>query len=96
MQQLFKRHPELQEIMAQIINELQNATRPANEIILDDVTLREKLKVSKRTTATYRQQGLIAYSQYGNGKVFYFLSDVLEFIKKYRVDSFDSNLNIKL
>ncbi len=87
--QLFK-------LIESLKSEIEKLSSPPDQNILDDVDLQKLLKVSKRTTASYRQQSLIAYSQYGKGKVFYKLSDVLAFINKYRIDPFDLNLNIKL
>lgn len=54
--------------------------RPASEIVLDDVDLRNMLKISRRTALNYRQQLGLKFYKLEN-KIFYFLSDVLEFIK---------------
>lgn len=57
--------------------------RPATEIVLDDVDLRNMLKISRRTALNYRQiLGLKFYKV--ENKIYYFLSDVLEFIKKQK------------
>lgn len=80
MKDLLQRNPELKQILAELKNEFINVSRPANEIILDDVDLRNLLKVSPRTTANYRANGQIPYSQHGNGKIFYVYSDILKFI----------------
>lgn len=55
--------------------------RPADQIIIDDVDLRNFLKVSRRTLLNYRQMGL-KYHKVEN-KIFYFLSDVLNFIRSH-------------
>ena len=57
--------------------------RPATEIVLDDVDLRSMLKISRRTALNYRQQWGLKYYKVEN-KIFYFLSDVLSFIKADR------------
>ena len=45
--------------------------RPAEEIILDDVDLRDMLKISRRTALNYRQKlGLKFYKK--ENKIFYF------------------------
>lgn len=59
--------------------------RPADQIIIDDVDLRVLLKVSRRTLLNYRQIGL-KYHKIEN-KIFYFLSDVLEFIRSHSNDN---------
>ena len=56
--------------------------RPANEVIIDDVELREKLKISRRTSLNYRNSGNLKHFKIEN-KIYYFLSDVFEFIRKY-------------
>lgn len=64
-----------------VLSLLDKYNRPANEIILDDVDLRAMLKISRRTALSYRQSGKIVFYKIEN-KIFYFLSDVLAFIKK--------------
>lgn len=96
MKDLFQRNPELKEIIAELKSELLSVSRPAEEVILDDVDIRKTLKVSKRTMANYRSNGHIAYSQHGNGKIYYKLSDVLKFINDNRIDFGNLDLNIQL
>src|SRR5947207_11122779 len=81
----FFRHPGWEEIRKQFKYEVSQAQRPANEIILDDVDLCAILKVSKRTTAKLRATNQIAYSNCG--KIQYLLSDVLEYIKRNRIEA---------
>jgi len=57
--------------------------RPATEIVLDDVDLRNMLKISRRTALNYRQLLGLRFYKVEN-KIYYFLSDVLEFIKKQK------------
>jgi len=92
---LFRKYPELAELAAFMKQQLEEMQRPASEVILDDVALREMLKVSKRTTSMYRSNRLIAYSFLG-GKIFYTLEDVLEAIKRNRVPALAEQLKIKL
>ena len=74
---------------------LENATRPPDQIIYDDVDLRNFLKVSKRTTASWREQGIITFSKIG-GKIYYRLSDILSLIKQNEIPGVTSNLKIAL
>lgn len=92
---IFRKYPELVEIVQFLKEEIAQCQRPAKETILDDADLRSLLKVSKRTTSTYRSSGLIAYSFLG-GKVFYLLEDVLKAIKKNRIPADWETLRIKL
>ena len=45
---------DIEEILAVIRFEINKSLRPANEIILDDVDLRNLLKISQRTTTSLR------------------------------------------
>lgn len=55
--------------------------RPANEVIIDDVDLRNLLKISRRTALEYRRKGIIPYYKIEN-KIFYILSEVISGIKQ--------------
>jgi hypothetical protein len=92
---LFRHRPELLQLILAIRYEMENAQRPANECLIDDVDLQMMLKVSKRTTANYRADQLIAYSRL-SGKVFYLWSDVLEALQRNRVPAIQDQLKIKL
>ncbi|QNA45848.1 helix-turn-helix domain-containing protein [Lacibacter sediminis] len=59
---------------------LEKNHRPASEIVMDDVDLRNMLKISRRTALNYRQQWGLKFYKIEN-KIFYFLSDVIDFIK---------------
>lgn len=59
---------------------VQKNHRPANEIILDDVELRDLLKISRRTALKYRSSGRLKNYKVDN-KIYYFLADILEFIR---------------
>lgn len=75
------------EILAVIREEMLKTQRPANEVILDDVDLRNLLKISERTTAAMRAKNIITYSK--PGKVFYLLSDVLKMMELFRVEGIE-------
>lgn len=79
----------------QIIPHIEQLARPPEQIIIDDVALREMLKMSKRSTAYLREKGLITYSKIGS-KIYYLLSDVLIFIKRYQIPSFGTGQKICL
>lgn len=80
------------DLLLPIIDQL---ARPPDQIILDDVQLREILKMSKRSTAYLREKGLITYSKVGS-KIYYLLSDVLAFLKKYEFPAFSTSKYINL
>jgi hypothetical protein len=89
--ELFKHRPELLVLLNTFRYEVQNAQRPANELIIDDADLQKLLKVCRRTTANYRAQGLIDYSQIG-GKNFYIYSDILKAIEKNKIPAIHNQL----
>ena len=68
----------------QLLPIMEQVVRPAEQTILDDVALREMLKMSKRSTAYLREKGLITYSKIGS-KIYYRLSDVLLFLKQNEI-----------
>jgi len=59
---------------------IEKHSRPASEIILDDVDLRNLLKISRRTSLEYRKKGVYKFYKL-DGKIFYILSEVIEGIK---------------
>ena len=74
------------QIKDQVIKLIEQHHRPAEEVILDDVDVRQLLKVSRRTLLNYRLSGNLKFSKIEN-KIFYFLSDVIEFVKGGRADA---------
>jgi hypothetical protein len=92
---ILTKHPEFNKLFYLIREEIQKAQRPAEEVIVDDVDLRNMLKVSKRTTATWRECRLIKYSKLG-GKIYYRLADVLDLLKRNEIASIESSLKTRL
>jgi hypothetical protein len=92
---IFRRVPELQQFIDEMKHEFNQLHRPPDQVIWDDVDLREYLKVSQRTTATWRQDNIITYSKV-QGKIFYKLSDVLEMVEKNKIPAISDKLKIKL
>ena len=82
---------ELNHNMEQLLPVIERLTRPPEQVLLDDVELRQLLKVSKRTTAYLREKGLITYSKLG-GKIYYYYSDVLNMMKRHQIKSIRSKL----
>jgi len=65
----------------QIKSLIEKYARPASEIILDDVDLRNLLKISRRTSLEYRKKGVYKFYKL-DGKIFYILEEVIAGIKK--------------
>lgn len=86
------RWPELVDFLKDIDNRINKALRPANEVILDDVELQRMLFISKRKSAMLREQRLLPYHK-SSGKIYYLLSDVLDYIKRHRVEATDDIRN---
>lgn len=68
-------------IKERILNLIEQHHRPANEVILDDVDLRNLLKISRRTSLEYRKRGVYKYYKLDN-KIYYILSEVIDGIKE--------------
>jgi hypothetical protein len=90
----FKKNLTAREVAEIFRYELHEVKRPAEEVILNDADLCKILKVSKRTTASWRATGVLAYHKVG-GIVFYLYADVLEMIKSNRVEALENSLRIK-
>ena len=86
---------ELGDLVREFRQEIYKIKRPADEIIYDDIDLQGLLKVCRRTTAYWREKGLITYSRIGN-KVFYKLSDILLLLKQNQIDAVATKLKISL
>jgi hypothetical protein len=92
---LFQRYPELKEFVKLLRHEIQQAQRPANEIVLNDEEVMKILSVCKRTLCTMKSEKVIAYSQEATGKPSRFLlSDVIAYINKHRIDTIESQRKI--
>ena len=89
----FAKNPSYEELIRDFRQELFNNQRPPNEIILDEVDFCKLLKISKRHAANLRANRLISYSKSG-GKIYYLLSNVLEFIEKNQIRCIDRSSNI--
>lgn len=89
-QQNIENISELSRKIDQLLPVIDQLVRPPDQIILDDVQLREMLKMSKRSTAYLREKGLITYSKIGS-KIYYLLSDVLFFLKQNEIQSFNKS-----
>ena len=85
--------PEVEEFLKEINASILNASKDPAHIILDDVDLRNILKISKRKAAYMRSQGKIAYSK-DQGKIFYTMADVLDYLKRNRREAISSKLSI--
>lgn len=66
----------------QLLKELvEKYSRPASEVLLDDVDLRVLLKISRRTALEYRKKKVFPYYKLDN-KIYYILAEVIEGIKE--------------
>lgn len=80
---IINRHPELKELVGIIRHEIQQAQRPAEEIVLTDEDVMKILKISKRTLDDFKKnQVLPRHQPIPRSKCFYLLSDILNWLKK--------------
>lgn len=54
-----------------------------NDVFLDNQEFLEVMNISKRTAQTWRDAGIISFSQVGN-KIYYRVSDINELLNKNR------------
>lgn len=85
---LFIKHPELKELVSIIRQEIQQAQRPAEEVVLDDQDVMKMLKISKRKLQ-YLKAGLQIpfHTPAGGSRTYYLLSDILNWLKESRTES---------
>jgi hypothetical protein len=87
---ILKRHPELKELVKIIRDEVQRHQRPANETILYDEDLMKILGVSKRKIEYMKANREITYIDPPMQRDYFILSDILDWLNKYRVESIAS------
>jgi hypothetical protein len=94
---IFLKHPELKEFFYLIRYEMQQAQRPADEIILDDEDVMHHLKISKRNLQYMKADGVIPFHYFVPGKprTYYLLSDILQILKENRIESITNEKRIK-
>lgn len=92
---LFNRYPELKELISLFRYEIQNAQRPADEVILNDQDVMRILKISKRKLADMKANREIPYSRpKPHTSSYYLLSDLLKWINKSRIESIENQRKI--
>jgi hypothetical protein len=88
---IFRRYPELREFVRILSFEVQQAQRPANEIILYDEKVMKMLGCSKRKLDGMRAEKLIPFHQpIPHSSYYYLLGDILDWLKKSRVESIEN------
>jgi hypothetical protein len=94
---LFERFPEARELLHIIRHEIQQAQRPANEIILDDEAVMKMLCISKRKLQYMKSEEQIPYHTLSpnSTRTYYLLSDVLKLLEDNRIESIATNIRIK-
>ena len=80
MEEFYKR---LAEKLDNIINKLDSRlnTKQLSEIWLDIQDACQLLKISKRTLQSYRDKGILPFSQYG-GKIYFRANDIEDHLKR--------------
>ena len=88
---LMNRHPEIRELFSALRDLIQQNQRPPDQVVLDDEGAMAVLKTSKRKLRILRDERKIAFSQERKGTPYtYFLSDLLDYVRRYRVESLDN------
>ena len=94
---IFLKHAELKELAYVIHNEIQQAKRPPNEIILDDNDVMYMLKISKRRLQYLKSDRILTYHKLDSSshRTYYLLSDILEILKSNRTEALSNEIRIK-
>ena len=80
----FSKETKVEELIREIRQELLKFSRPATEVVMDEIDFCNYLKISRRHAANLRSKRQITYSKSG-GKIYYLLSDILKFISSNQV-----------
>ena len=88
--------PSYQELIHLLRYELSQIQRPASEIIMDDNDVMAQLKISKRTLQYLKKDEIIPIHKFGpnSPRTYYLLSDILDVLKKNRVESITNRKKI--
>ncbi len=74
----------------EVLQKLDQQINNPEHIILDNEDMMKYLKISKTKAATIRNEGKISFSkQSQTGKIWYKLSDILDYVDSYRMEKFD-------
>lgn len=70
-----------------IKRKLDTTPTQSQESFLDNTQFLQRMQISKRTAQSWRDEGLISFSQVGN-KIYYKLSDIEAFLAKHHNKAF--------
>lgn len=82
-----EQHQQIIDRLDLITTRLDKALKPASERYLDNAEFIQLLKISKRTSQTWRDEGKISFSQVG-AKIYYKFSDVELLIQNHYIKSY--------
>ncbi len=88
-------YPELAEVLKHIDERVAAASCPPEQEIWDNKRLCKELNISIRTAAYLRSKKILPYHKI-EGLIYYLKSDVLNMLKRNRVESIGNKLKIKL
>ena len=73
----------LEEVCEKLVAKIEEIDPQKKIYTVEDLC--QLLRISKRTSQTYRDKGLIEYSQVG-GKIFFTWDQIMAFLEKYKVE----------
>lgn len=92
---LFKKYPELRDLLLMIDYLIGQSSRPASEVILTDQQVMKLLNISERKLDEYKAERKIKYSQERpRARCYWRLADILEWLHKNSIEPIDDNLKI--
>jgi hypothetical protein len=81
-QQILETLNRLEEMVNTISNDIQDLKeKNANETLLHNAAFLKRMSISKRTAQSWRDEGIISFSQIGS-KIYYKMSDVEKMLDK--------------
>jgi len=88
MQEVFKKLADKMDLIEKKLDDRRNAN-PLTEIWLDIQEACQLLKISKRTLQSYRDNGILAFSQIG-GKIYFRASDIESHLNRHYVKALNA------
>src|SRR5258706_6469991 len=91
---ILRRYPDLKELVRIIRDEVLRNQRPPEETILQDEDIMKLLGISKRKLEYMKKGREICYINPPMQRDYFILGDILEWFRKYRVESIDNQRQV--
>jgi len=78
---------ELVESLKEVVTALHSKTKGSEKEFVGNEEFMELMGISKRTAQTWRDEGIIAFSQVGS-KIYYSIADIAKLMQQHRREQF--------